>query len=35
LVTGVALPLSPLLDPSTPAYAAPEIYQFSPVPDQP
>ena len=35
LVTGVALPLSPLLEPSIPAFAPPEIYQYSPVPAQP
>ena len=34
-VTGAASPLSPLLEPSIPALAPPEIYQYSPVPDQP
>jgi hypothetical protein len=35
LVTGAASPLSPLLEPSIPAFAAPVMYQFSPIPAQP
>ncbi len=35
VVSGVTPLLSPLLDPSIPALAAPEIYQYSPLPCHP